>query len=158
VPEYLVPWKAQPQFDFQSKEQIKVRGGPRPGAGRPKGSSNSVLAREKMKAAAIAKKKGEDAIRAKNLEPFDGDELAYLVSIYKDGDYSPEMRMQAAQAAAPYERPRLSSVDAKVDQRTTHLSGEDPGDALVDSIVRRAKSALRAGNGSDPEPHSGTTH
>lgn len=68
-----------------------MHGGYRPGAGRKKGSSNSELAREKMKAAAIAKKKGEDAVRAKNLEPFDGDALAYLVSIYKDDTLTPEM-------------------------------------------------------------------
>jgi hypothetical protein len=97
-----------------------------------------------MKAVAEAKKKAEAVIRAKNLEPFDGDALAYLVSIYKDAEYSAEMRMQAAQAAAPYERPRLSSVDAKVDQRTTHLSGEDPVDELLEEVKRRrtAKAAL----------------
>jgi hypothetical protein len=97
-----------------------------------------------MKAVAEAKKKAEAVIRAKNLEPFDGDALAYLVSIYKDAEYSPEMRMQAAQAAAPYERPRLSSVDAKVDQRTTHLSGDDPVDELLEEVKRRraAKAAL----------------
>jgi hypothetical protein len=102
------------------------------------------LAREKMKAVAEAKKKAEAVIRAKNLEPFDGDALAYLVSIYKDSEYSPEMRMQAAQAAAPYERPRLSSVDAKVDQRTTLLSGEDPVNELLEEVKRRraAKVAL----------------
>jgi hypothetical protein len=116
------------------------------------------LAREKMKAVAEAKAKAEAAIRAKNLEPFDGDALAYMVSVYKDDTLPPEMRLSAAQGAAPYERPRLSSIDAKVDQRTTHLSGDDPGDALVDSIVRRAKSANRVSNGGDPEPHSGTTH
>jgi hypothetical protein len=111
-----------------------------------------------MKAVAEAKTKAEAELRAKNLEPFDGDALAYMVSVYKNDTLPPEMRLQAAQGAAPYERPRLSSIDAKVDQRTTHLSGEDPGDALVDSIVRRAKASTRAGNGSDPEPHSGTTH
>jgi hypothetical protein len=97
-----------------------------------------------MKAVAEAKKKAEAVIRAKNLEPFDGDALAYLVSIYKDAEYSPEMRMQAAQAAAPYERPRLSSVDAKVDQRTTHFSGEDPVDELLEEVKRRraAKAAI----------------
>jgi hypothetical protein len=97
-----------------------------------------------MKAVAEAKKKAEAVIRAKNLEPFDGDALAYMVSIYKDDTKSPEMRLQAAASAAPYERPRLSSVDAKVDQRTTHLSGEDPVDELIEEVKRRraAKVAL----------------
>jgi hypothetical protein len=109
-----------------------------------------------MKAAAVAKKKAEDVIRAKNLEPFDGDALAYLVSVYKDMTMAAEMRMQAAQAAAPYERPRLSSIDAKVDQHTTHHTGDDPGDALVDAISRRATA--RVSNGSDPGSNTRTTH
>jgi hypothetical protein len=90
-----------------------------------------------MKAVAEAKTKAEAAIREKNLEPFDGDAVAYLMSVYKDTTMAAEMRMQAAQAAAPYERPRLSSIDAKVDQRTTHLSGDDPVDELITEVKRR---------------------
>jgi hypothetical protein len=109
---------------------------------------------------------GEAAIRAKNLEPFDGDAHAYMISVYKDDTLPVEVRLQAAQGAAHYEKPRLSSIDAKVDQRTTHLSGDDPGDALADAITRRVAAArrlaARSGNGSNPGgdsgPHSGTTH
>jgi hypothetical protein len=110
-----------------------------------------------MKAVAEAKVKAEAAIREKNLEPFDGDAVAYLMSVYKDTTRTDEMRLQAAQAAAPYERPRLSSVDAKVDQRTTHLSGDDPRDALVNAVLRQDAAARRS-NGSDPEPNAGTKH
>ena len=132
-----------------------MHGGTRSGAGRPKGSRTPGH-HEKVKTAAIARAKGEAVIRAQNLEPFEGDAHAYIVSVYKDPTKTDAERLQAAHSAAPYEKPRLNSIDARIDQHTTHSLGEDPGDALVDAVSRRA--AARTGNGGDPGPHPRTTH
>lgn len=75
------------------------RGGKRPGAGRPAG--------------AITKRTREIAENAlaSGLTPLD-----YMLSILRDDQNDPLMRMDAAKAAAPYVHAKLASVE---------LSGKD---------------------------------
>lgn len=91
-----------------------ARGGKRPGAGRPKGAAN--------------KKTREIAERAiqEGITP-----LEYMLRLLRDESADPQMRFEAAKAAAPYIHPRLSSIEA---------SGKDGG-PLVLEIVRFADTA-----------------
>src|SRR5256885_7285693 len=44
-------------------------------------------------------------------EAFDGDAHAYLMAIYKDPSHETAVRIDAARAALPFEKPRLSPVE-----------------------------------------------
>ena len=52
----------------------------------------------------------ERLARALGPRAFDGDALALLQLIYKDGTQPIDMRLHAARAAIAYERPRLAAV------------------------------------------------
>jgi hypothetical protein len=85
-----------------------VRGGARPGAGRPKGSKYKTSIRRH--AAAVVRRKTARALRAVGLEPFAGDAYAFLVWTYRNPAIPIELRLVAAKAAAPFEKPRLASM------------------------------------------------
>lgn len=70
-----------------------AHGGPRKGAGRPKGAA-SAKTRE------IANKASQEGITP----------LEYMLSILRDETADQAMRFQAAEKAAPYIHPRLSAV------------------------------------------------
>jgi len=77
-----------------------MRGGKRPGAGRPKGSSNAKTALERA-----AVREAVDALKS------DGDTpLQVLLSIMRTtGDLT--TKIDCAKAAAPYIHPRLANVE-----------------------------------------------
>ncbi len=77
--------------------------------GRQKGTPNKRT-HEREAAAQEAARKLEAVIPG----AFEGDSHAFLVSVYKDPAHPIERRLDAAKAAIPYEKPRLS---------TTELSG-----------------------------------
>jgi hypothetical protein len=96
-------------------------------------------------------------------EPFEGDAHALLVWAYKNPDLPAAMRLQAATAAAPFEKPRLNAINATVDQHTTHTVAESYRTKLfseLDSII----AAAEAEEGSDAVETAGglvngrTTH
>jgi hypothetical protein len=78
-----------------------ARGGPREGAGRPKGAQ-SIKTLEQTA-----------AIEASGMTP-----LEYLTSVYRDLSADESKRIDAAKAAAPYVHAKLSSVE---------LTGKDGG-------------------------------
>lgn len=84
------------------------RGGPRPGAGRKRGS--------------VSKKTTEVAQRAAEtgVTP-----LEYLLKVMRDSKKPLGLRMDAAKSAAPYMHPRLSSVEIDLKD----ISDEDLRDA-----------------------------
>jgi hypothetical protein len=87
-------------------------GGSKPGerrGGRERGTPNKRT-QEREVAVQEAARKLEGLIP----NAFEGDSHAFLVSVYKDPAHPIERRLDAAKAAIPYERPRLS---------TTELSG-----------------------------------
>jgi hypothetical protein len=86
-----------------------MAGGPRPGAGRPKGATNK-------KTAELAAK-----VEASGLTPLD-----YMLGIMRDETMATESRFEAAKAAAPY-------VHAKLANTQIEHSGPD-GAALVPII------------------------
>lgn len=76
---------------------IRGRGGPRPGAGRPKNSRNKVSKEERAK------------YEASGELPLD-----YMMRIMRDARYPKARRDEMAKAAAPYFHARLSSTEVKV--------------------------------------------
>lgn len=91
---------------------MKTYGGARPGAGRPKGSHNSLLDKE---------------LRASALEGGESP-LEFLLGVMRDDQETKERRIDAAKAAAPYVHAKLQTV-ALTDE--TH---EGPARLLVEWI------------------------
>lgn len=79
--------------------------------GRQMGARNKrTLEREAAVAKAAAKIEG-----ILGDEAFDGDAHALLMAIYKDAGQPMELRLDAARAAINFEKPRLASLDARIE-------------------------------------------
>jgi len=78
--------------------------------GRPPGAKSKRTV-EREQAVATAAKEIEAAIDG----AFDGDAHALLMVVYKDPKHEMALRIDAAKAAIRYERPALSSVEAKME-------------------------------------------
>jgi hypothetical protein len=96
-------------FEKISKE-IKMRGGHRANAGRPKGRTNK---RTETREAVVLEMKR--ALESGIPGAFEGDSHALLMSIYKNPALDIDLRLDAAKAAIPYEKPRLAAVDVKAE-------------------------------------------
>ena len=93
-----------------------MRGGNRPGAGRPKGVPNKATAERQA------------TIAASGLTPLD-----YMLAVLRDESAEPNTRMEAAKAAAPYVHPRLASIEH---------AGKDSSPIKIEEIkVRLVKAA-----------------
>jgi hypothetical protein len=84
-----------------------MKGGARPGAGRPAGLRNKRTRELEAAAALVAEQIAEIVPGA-----FAGDAHALLMWVYKNPSNELPLRVDAAKAAAPYEKPRLSQIDA----------------------------------------------
>ena len=84
------------------------------------------------KAAVVAQ-----AIEAVMPGAFEGDAHAFLMSIYKDPTQETPIRVQAASKAIGYEKPALSSVEAKVG-----LSYDDMTEEQLNEIILRDGAAI----------------
>ena len=71
-----------------------MRGGKRPGAGRPPGAQN----KKTLETA--------EAIEASGMTPLD-----YMITVMRDKSVEPAMRLDAAKGAAPYVHARLNSTE-----------------------------------------------
>lgn len=94
------------------------KGGPRPGAGRPKGSRNKRTQEQ------------EQAVEESGMTP-----LEYLTSVYRDVTREVSERMEAAKAAAPYVHAKLSSVEMNATHSFSHEDALDEldGEGEVDT-------------------------
>lgn len=75
-------------------------------------------------------------------EPCEQDALAFLRAVYLNSKLPLPTRMRAAEAALPFERPKLAAVIS------TNLSGEDFGFAL--ERARKRMAAPQAPRASSP--------
>lgn len=80
------------------------------GRGRPPGAKNKRTAEREQQLVEVAEKIG-DALGS----AFAGDAHALLMAIYKDETKELNYRLDAAKAAIRYEKPALSTVDARVE-------------------------------------------
>jgi hypothetical protein len=67
----------------------------------------------------------EKVLRVLGKDAFKGDAHALLVLVYSDPRQPIELRIDAAKAAIGYEKPKLASIDAKVDVLTEVMLTED---------------------------------
>jgi hypothetical protein len=93
--------------------------GSKPGehrGGRVKGTPNKKTVEAAKKAAEVGR------VLAEHLGEhcFPGDAHALAMSLYKDTRNPPELRLEAAKAAMPYEKPRLSAVEHSGSIGTSH--------------------------------------
>lgn len=79
---------------------------------------------------------------------FDGDAHTLLMAIYKDREQPLPLRLDAAKAAIGYEKPKLSSVDAKVDG----VIGQYAAQPIP--VEQRDSDSLAGTNGSAANGHS----
>lgn len=86
--------------------KIGAENAPNRGRGRPKGAKNKLTI-AKEEAAEKAAKTIAKAIPG----AFQGNSHAYLMSIYKDPKQATPVRIDAAKAALPFEKPRLAAVE-----------------------------------------------
>ena len=113
-------------------------GGRRPGAGRPKGGKNkTTLVRE------AATQRAAEMLASVIPNAFDGDAHMLLMAVYRDPSQEWALRVQAASKAIQYEKPALSSVEAKVTATIQDVSEDD-----LDAQIRMmAVAAGLAGDG-----------
>jgi hypothetical protein len=93
--------KSERLIKYQGNQIMAANGGVRPGAGRPKGAANKKT--RELQAAA----------EASGIMP-----LEYMLNIMRDATGDPEMRFEAAKAAAPYVHAKLVAST-----NTTELKG-----------------------------------
>lgn len=97
------------------------KGGPREGAGRKPGVPNKRTAEKTA------------AIEASGLTPLD-----YMMSLLRDEGNAPEVRFEAAKAAAPYVHAKLANVELNANVAFSH---EDALDQLDDDGAGEADPA-----------------
>lgn len=112
------------------------RGGKREGAGRKAGTINKASARTR------------EAIAASGLTPLD-----YMLQVMRDEQKPFDVRLDAANKAAPYVHPKLTAVEhsGKIDSDTTHH-----GEVAVRPFAEFLESAL--GRGAEGVPVGTRTH
>jgi hypothetical protein len=88
-----------------NRKMGKKTGNPR---GRPPGAKN-----KRTREREIALAQAADKLREVMGDTFDGDAHALMTMLYQNQSLPLELRLDAAKAAAPYERPKLSSVEHK---------------------------------------------
>ena len=113
--------------------------GSRPGerrGGRQKGTPNKLTAAriERMNEAA-------KALEATLPHAFTGDAHAFLMAVYKDESLPLEVRLDAAKAAIPYERPRLQAIAHSGIDALPRVRAEDLSDDELAAIIRNGTSA-----------------
>jgi hypothetical protein len=133
-----------------------ARGGARPGAGRPKGTTGTKKQyRERLERKA-EKSIGAAVQRLKRVRAkiFDGDAHTFLASVYRNEGIDLEHRIKAAIGAMPYERPRLASTSVTV-RHISDWTDEELAAAIAEA--RAAAAALRGQRSSVPGPATGET-
>ncbi len=112
--------------------------------GRQRGTPNKRT-RELARAQAEASEKITAALGA---TAFEGDAHALLVSVYKDAAQPTELRVTAAKAALPFEKPRLASTELSGPKggpiETMEITDAERVKALLAFIAEaRAKGILK---------------
>jgi hypothetical protein len=113
-----------------------ARGGRREGAGRPWGSRDRV----KRRNASIAEIATRDALafmQTNDMQIFEGDSVAFLISVYRNERLPLRERMAAAMAVSPYERVRLTAVDMRIPD--PEWNDEDAREKVIHALDRLAE-------------------
>jgi hypothetical protein len=116
-----------------------ARGGARPGAGRPKGTSGTKKQNLERLGRRAEKSIGRAVQRLKRVRAkiFDGDAHAYLASVYRNEGADELNRIRAAIGALPYERPRLAATSVVV-RHISDMTEEEIAAAIADAEATAA--------------------
>jgi hypothetical protein len=71
-----------------------------------------------------AAKDADAVLRGTGTEPFEGDAHALLIWAYKHPELPLALRIDAAKGALPYEKPRLMSIDGRLDHTHKHVAAD----------------------------------
>jgi uncharacterized protein with gpF-like domain len=114
-------------------EISNMKGGKRPGAGRPSGAKNKRTEERAEAMQQVAEQLAEVLPAC-----FTGDAHALLMAIYKDESKEIAIRLDAAGKAIGYEKPRLAAatVDVKADVDATHTHKVQAADEVARRISR----------------------
>lgn len=107
---------------------------PRRGPGRPVGSSSRTTLARKLKLEQMAARISED-LDGESVKAFDGDAHEFLMSIYKDPRMPVLLRVDAAKACVPYEKPKLSAITVKPEAADQPAPIEKVEYFVVDPVV-----------------------
>lgn len=121
-----------------------MHGGKRSGAGRKPGVK-SKRTKEREQAMSEAAERLNESLGEGS---FEGDAHTLLMAIYKDMQQPLPLRLDAAKAAIGYEKPKLSSVDAKVDG----VIGQYAAQPIP--VEQRDSDSLAGSNGSAANGHT----
>jgi hypothetical protein len=125
------------------------RGGARPNAGRKPGSK-ATKTLERLK-------KVDDVMRSLDAtlpNAFKGDAHAFLCAVYKNPDFPPKLRLDAATAAIGYEKPRLAAVEHSGDKdNPVHMTVQNADADTFASRVVGLASREDAGTGNGLSEH-----
>jgi hypothetical protein len=79
------------------------------------------------------------ALRQIGIEPFQGDAHAFLIWVYRNHTLPIEIRLDAAKAAAPFEKPRLAAAKVEFKRLQQDMTDDELAEALaaVQAIVER---------------------
>jgi hypothetical protein len=108
----------------------RPKGTPKTG-GRKAGTPNKRTVAVQMAAAAAAERIGT----VLGPDAFEGGAHALLMSVYKDPNQSIGLRLDAAKAALPFEKPRLAAIETKFVDDFASMTDEEL-QALVEAAAR----------------------
>jgi hypothetical protein len=108
--------------------------------GRKAGTPNKRTVALRMATATAA----EQISATLGLGVFHGDAHALLMTVYKDLNQPIGLRMEAAKAALPYEKPRLASIENKIVDEFENMSDQEIEAWLDERAEARLKMRHRA--------------
>jgi hypothetical protein len=100
------------------------RGGARPGAGRPKGTVVEIAARRLRRELEGDLERFSSDTRALFFNDWRDDPVDFLVLVARTKELPLQLRVEAAKAAAPYIKPRLSSTKVEI-KSPEHLTDDE---------------------------------
>lgn len=104
--------------------------------GRPKGSKSKRTVEREQAMREVAEK-----IAGTLPDAFGGDAHALLISIYKDARQDMHLRVDAAKAALPYEKPKLASIEVQADVSVRRSAADMTDDELAALIAASSAGA-----------------
>lgn len=123
-----------------------MKGGKRPGAGRPKGATTKRTAAVALQAAALGVTPIEVMLASMRAH--------YAQAIGEDGGIkdlaAAKVAADLAKDAAPYVHPRLQSVDATLRHRFEDLSDEELDDRIARLLAEGGVAGAAGGEGEAP--------
>jgi hypothetical protein len=117
---------------------VTTHGGRRPGAGRPHGAKDRFFRGKEYRVnVREALQEAETFLRTNGDAVFQGDSIAFLMTIYKNENLPLNIRQNAAVAASSFERPRMSDNRVLLLEAREKEQSEEERRLLIEAGDRR---------------------